>query len=349
MERWIRHSTRSGRDQRYDSDAFLDPATANQRLLTVVTGLEYQRDAFDDRLQGILFAKSYVYSAAGEGGHDYLGPALIESGFLERRMQKHPFGMGNALRFHLLPDLMAKASYEYATRFPDPDQVYGDGVLTVPNLDLEPERSHNLNGGLSWRIEDRDRGHFLRGSADVFLRSTDRLIFDVPVSVRYRQNHNAWSSRSQGARAALGWTSPGRYVWLDANGTWANVRNTSREGIFVDYQGDRIPNRPWLFFNASARVQFSRLTSAFDEMTFSWHSNYVHSFFRSWESAGRRDYKVVVPPQLLHSAVLTYRVESSLTVSSSLEIQNLTDAIAYDFVGVQKPGRTFHFKGTLEY
>jgi hypothetical protein len=44
-----------------------------------------------------------------------------------------------------------------------------------------------------------------------------------------------------------------------------------------------------------------------------------------------------------------YIVHSALTVTSSLEVQNLTNARVYDVLAVQRPGRAFYFKGTLEY
>jgi vitamin B12 transporter len=73
----------------------------------------------------------------------------------------------------------------------------------------------------------------------------------------------------------------------------------------------------------------------------------VHEFFRSWESVGQRDLKEVIPSQLLHSAVLLYEVRGeAVSLSNSFEVQNLTDAKAYDYFGVQRPGRAFYFKIT---
>jgi hypothetical protein len=130
--------------------------------------------------------------------------------------------------------------------------------------------------------------------------------------------------------------------------TYVDLRNTSASGPFADFQGDRVPNRPWLYANASARAQFDGVSVPNDELSLTWYSSYVHQFFRSWESAGRSDYKLVIDAQLLHSLALSYVVRGAKTLSTTLETQNLTDERAYDVYGVQKPGRAFYFKATLE-
>jgi len=43
--------------------------------------------------------------------------------------------------------VLAKISYEYATRLPRPDELFGNGVLVDSYASLKPEQSHNLNGG----------------------------------------------------------------------------------------------------------------------------------------------------------------------------------------------------------
>jgi hypothetical protein len=87
-----------------------------------------------------------------------------------------------------------------------------------------------------------------------------------------------------------------------------------------------------------------------DELAFVWTTRYVHEFFRGWESVGRRDRKPMVPSQLLHGLALVYLVRGNpTTLSFTGEVQNLTDADAFDFFGVQRPGRAFYFKTTAEF
>jgi vitamin B12 transporter len=154
-----------------------------------------------------------------------------------------------------------------------------------------------------------------------------------------------YSARSLGVETALGWTSPGDYVVLDGNFTYVDFRNTSTAGAFASSEGARIPNRPYLFGNAAARVQFRNVAAARDELALSWNSRYVHQFYRGWEDLGAN--KLTVSAQLLHSLALTYLVKGdAATLSFTGELQNITDAAAFDFFGVPRPGRAFYFKAT---
>ncbi|WP_437293223.1 TonB-dependent siderophore myxochelin receptor MxcH [Sorangium sp. So ce426] len=334
-------STRDGRNRLHTSSAVRDPLSVERELFTVVGGIDHKLTALDGRIENVLFAKDYLYRASGERTSP--GGAITP---VERAT--HTQGFGDALRFRALDWLWTKASYEYATRLPRPDEVFGSGTAIVPNLALEPETSHNANIGVMIDAKDTAAGAF-RGELNGFLRGTQQLIALQPVNTNLSKYMNVYTARSLGVEAAAGWTSPGDYLWLDGNMTWVEFRNTSDEGEFSEFEGDRIPNRPWLFANASLRLQFSGVNAVNDELSLTWNTRYVHDFFRGWESAGFRKDKQIIDSQTIHSIALTYLVRSVVQVSSSMELQNLTDARAYDFFGAQKPGRALFFKGTVEY
>jgi outer membrane cobalamin receptor len=265
-----------------------------------------------------------------------------------RERRSRQAGVGDALRLRATEWLWLKASYELATRLPSPDEIFGDGVLTVANLELEPETSHNLNLGATVDARETATGSW-RVDLNAFVRRADQLIVllgnDQTVSYQ-----NVYGAQSLGVELAAGWTSPGEYLALDANVTYAGLRNTSRQGAFGDFRGDRIPNRPYLFANGSVRVNFRGAAVARDRLSFEWNTRYVHGFYRGWESVGLRSFKQTVDAQLLHSAALTYVVQGEhLTLGFTGEVQNLTDAAAFDFFGVQRPGRAFYFKTTAEF
>ena len=106
---------------------------------------------------------------------------------------------------------------------------------------------------------------------------------------------NVYAARSLGVAGAAGWTSPGQYLSLDGNVTWQDFRNTSDTGGFATFVGQRIPNRPYLQANGTARLQWRGLMRARDELSLTWHARYIHAFFRAWEKAGRADSKQVIP------------------------------------------------------
>lgn len=331
---------RVGEDRSVRARQELDPLSGERGMFSLVTGLEYELDALDYRFENIVFVKDYLQFARAD--------RLLPSGvFADADRNTHEFGLGDSARLVLTPELTAKASYEWATRLPRPDEIFGDGILVSENLDLQPETSHNVNLGLSYEPPATSAGTF-RANVTGFGRMVDQFIVFIGQEGYYTYE-NVFAARSLGVAGALGWVSPGEYVALDGNATWQDLRNVSSEGKFGAFDGQRVTNRPYLMANASARFQLGSLIKDRDELSLTWHSRYVHEFFRGWEAFGLEEQKLTIPSQFLHSLALTYVVrELPSTVSVTLDVQNLTDASAFDFFGVQRPGRSFFTKLTFE-
>lgn len=337
------YSTRNG-DGRQIPEGSRDALEARQNVWMIVTGLEHRLDAFDGLLDNSLFVKDYIYRAHGEepryGGVNE-----------QHDVDFHRAGVGDALRLRVSEDLYLKASYEWTTRLPRADEVFGDGMRVSANLDLLPETSHNANLRATF-LRPSERWGSYRADATLFLRDADRLITRLPDLDReqtFFKYQNILHARSVGLEAAAGWTSPGEFVLLDVNVTWQDFRNISEEGTAARYKGDANPNRPWLFGNGAVRLRKRTLFTAEDTLTFSWYGRYVHAFFRSWESAGALASKAEVDAQFLHALLLTYVVRAQRwTFSSTSEVQNITDAKAFDFYGLQLPGRAAYYNARLE-
>ena len=290
------------------------------------------------RVQNLAFAKHYGQALASAepapGG---------ELRHVDRATQR--FGFGESARLHLTNEIYAKASYEWAARLPSPEEVFGDAVLVLDNLELVPETSHNLNAGVT--LEGVTAAGALALDLNAFVREASDLIVLLGTDRSFTY-YNVYGARGVGLEGATGWTSPGAWVALDLNASWLDFRNTSTEGTFGAYAGDRIPNRPWLFANATMTLAVSALAGPKDRLSLDWYTRYVHGYYRGWESVGLAAFKQMVPAQLTHTAALTYAVTGDRTrVSGSVEIQNLTDAPTYDFFGVQRPGRAVFGKLTL--
>ncbi|HTN88720.1 MAG TPA: TonB-dependent siderophore myxochelin receptor MxcH [Sorangium sp.] len=334
--------TRTGDERRQANPEGRDPLTADRDLVTWVHGVEHQLNLLDDRLENLLFVKQYVQLLRSEESLQGLADR-----FRRRDRDTHRLGVGDGLRFRFSEWLYAKASYEWARRLPRPDEVFGDGALILDNLELSPETSHNGNLGVTLDAGDTATGAW-RLEANGYLRAAEDLIVllgDGKIS-RY---DNVFSARALGVEASARWTSPGEHLVLDGNVTYEDFRNTSEEGTFADYAGQRMPNRPWLFANGSARVQLRELAAPRDELALTWETRYVHGYFLGWELNGRREDKARVPAQLLHSLALTYVARlAPRTLSFTVEAHNLTDEPAFDFYGVQRPGRAFFSKAMLE-
>jgi outer membrane receptor protein involved in Fe transport len=316
-----------------------DPLAAAQSVLKVVNGLEYQVDLFRGRLENIAFVKHYYVHASAD---QVLTGAALEP----VRLDDNSAGAGDAVRVRLWRrSLWAKVSYEYATRLPSPNELFGDGILVAPDGNLRPERSHNLNAGLLYDQHGTRAGSF-DGSLNGFLRDSQDLIL-LLGNLRNFSYQNVLAARGLGLEAAARWRSPRDWVTVEASLTWQDLRNVSSSGPFADYDGNRIPNMPWLFLNTAVRGQYTSLLRKNDQLALTYWFRYVHEFFRDWESLGAPQYKQTVDAQLVHSLSLTYFLPARVLASFAFDMENLGDARVFDVYGVQRPGRAFYGKTTL--
>lgn len=335
--------TRRGDNRFVLEEGAVDPTNARNGLFTVVAGLEYQINLLDDLIENILFVKGYFYRADLEKDQ---GSGV---GLIELHADKQTLGFGDMLLVRATEWFDVRLAYEYATRLPRADEVLGDGGLILPNVELEPEVSHNLNLGphLAWK---RTAIGTLVFDANIFLRDVDRLILLGNSRGRAASYDNVYSARSFGVENALSWSAPGGIVSLDGTFTWQDFRNTSSSGEFVDNRGDRVPNRPYLFGSWGARVRFDDVMVATDTIEPFYVGRYVHAFFLSWESDGLRETKLSVPDQITHDVGVTWTYENRVArISATLEVQNVTDALVYDNLGVQRPGRAVYAKYTASF
>ena len=183
-----------------------------------------------------------------------------------------------------------------------------------------------------------------------FWRESERLIVLLGTDRTYTYQ-NLYSARARGLENALSWTAPGRYVTLDGSFTWLDLRNVSREGTFERFEGDRIPNRPYLFGSWGGRLRFDGVIDERDNVEPFYHGRYVHEFFRGWESVGTSSgHKHTVDAQVTHSLGVSWTVTRDLLrATSTAEVDNVTDAKVFDNFGVQRPGRAFYLKASAEW
>lgn len=330
-------SARRG-DERRQAAGTRDPLEARRRLLTVVTGLEHVL-RLGGRFESVAFVKDYLQDSRAEE------QSLVDGAFRTRSVTIHRAGAGVGLRWALTDRIAAKGSYEWTTRLPHPDELFGDGVLVDPNLDLRPETSHNVNLGLEAAAPDTRAGA-LRGEVTGLLREVDQLI--LLVGTERFTYQNVYAARMLGAELAAGWTAPGGWLALDGNATYLSARNTAGQGTFGQFRGDQLPNRPRLLANGSLRLERQELLRRGDTASFTFTTRHVRHFYRGWESIGREDSKQVVPSQLLHGVAVGYLTPAGRsTLGVTAEVRNLTDAAAYDQYGAPRPGRSFSLQATV--
>ncbi len=324
-----RYTTRNGEDRALVVDGFIGPLGAQRDLLTLVSGFEYEAKLFGGRFDNLLFFKSYVQIAQFE-------EVNLGGVFNERTNDTHRVGVGDRLRFRVFDWLYATASYEWLTRLPTLDELYGDAVLVSPGPSLSPETSHNASFGLTLDIRGTLAGSF-RSNVNLFIRETNDLIalFSDNVGFLYQ---NISGARTLGVEAAAGWTSPRRHLTLDGSTTFLDFRNTSDTGIFESFEGDRIPNRPYFFANLSAIARVFELL-ADDELSLYWQARFVEEIPRGWQSIGIEEFARVVPSQFIQNLGMKYSLSiGGYSGSVSVELSNLTNEDNVNFFGIPGPG-----------
>ena len=73
------------------------------------------------------------------------------------------------------------------------------------------------------------------------------------------------------------------------------------------------------------------------------NTTYTHEYFLYWEIDGAKELKNRIPSQFLQNLGLSYSLANH-GLSFFLEVNNLTNAKAYDNFKVQLPGRAFSLK-----
>lgn len=333
------HVSRTGDERWQEEIETVDPLNDVRTVFNWVNGLQYTLSLAGDKIENVFFVKDYIQNVQAE--------EQTSGAPINRNRNFHTGGLGNSIRYILNEHWLIKASYEWATRLPRTEELFGNGSLIVPNLALEPEKSHNLNLKFDYSSNTTASGSWNVG-INGFLRNTDQLIVLLSDNEIFKYQ-NVFAARSTGIEAAGYWKSPDNRITIEGNTTWQSFRNNSSKGEFSRFNGDRIPNRPYFFANLRANYQVPAPFDKLNNLTLFLGNRYVHEFYRGWESVGLERFKEEIPSQFTQNLGITYEFPfQSAKASITGEVQNLTNAQVYDFFGVQKPGRAFYIKITTQ-
>ena len=326
----------------YLTDDQIDPVDADRDMLSLVSGLNYTFDFFDDKLQNKLFVKHY--------NQDRETVQLNGITELEENLESSidRMGWGNVVRYKFYEWLIAKASYEQATRLPSFDEAFGDSESIIANVELSEEYSNNYNLSIEINELINDYGSW-KGGTNFFIRDVEDAIILMTVN-DLSQYQNVSSVDSRGFQVSGSWTSPEDFLTIKANYTNFDLINTADEGLFTQFKNQQIPNSPHTFFNTMVGLKWMSVFAGYDELRLNWNYRFVDRFELLWEDYGLSQLNPYVPAQESHSLATIYTKDIySSTVSVAAEVQNITDEKLYDHYGVQRPGRAFNLKTMIEF
>lgn len=316
-----------------------------------ILGLSWQNQWFDKRLSNVLAVKYYRMDASKDiderkfdGNNN-----LISGEIIHQKKQGNYYSMSLASRYRITKDGGWKLSYERAYNLPSMTAHFGDGVNTIGNWAVKPERSDNINTGFYYNTYI-NQNHFLNVDVTGFYRLAANYINSRAViqnGISYFQSYNEEGVKLYGFEAEV------KYGFKDLlavtlNGSYDKAlynkkyTDDSRQQISSNYNKQLI-NRPWVYGNADISLIQNNWFQQGSRVQLSYLYQYTHWFYLTESDQGSLESKDLIPSQNIHSAVLSYAWDRN-KYNVSFEARNLTDERAYDNFRLQRPGRAFYVK-----
>lgn len=316
-----------------------------------ILGLSWQNQWFDKRLSNVLAVKYYRMDASKDiderkfdGNNN-----LIIGEIIHQKKQGNYYSMSLASRYRITKDGGWKLSYERAYNLPSMTALFGDGVNTIGNWAVKPERSDNINTGFYYNTYI-NQNHFLNVDVTGFYRLAANYINSRAViqnGISYFQSYNEEGVKLYGFEAEV------KYGFKDLlavtlNGSYDKAlynkkyTDDSRQQISSNYNKQLI-NRPWVYGNADISLIQNNWFQQGSRVQLSYLYQYTHWFYLTESDQGSLESKDLIPSQNIHSAVLSYAWDRN-KYNVSFEARNLTDERAYDNFRLQRPGRAFYVK-----
>ncbi len=305
--------------------AFEDPRTIDKNIL----GLSYTLKTMENTLATTVFGKGFFINMNSVLEDEFENDPSMRFEDIRKSYQK--MGFGAAVSYKITSQLQLKTSFENTFRVPEGFEFFGDGLNLLPNPNLEPEESTNINVGFLWRYAS----DAIRLVVDMhgFRRAVTNRLFLLSRGIK-GQYINLNNVTTLGMDSAVQLTAFER-AYLKVSGTYQYISNTATN--------ERLANQPYLFGNLELGYHFEGITKLEDRLECSWQTSFTEEFpFQSFTAAAE-DQRFIVPSQLSHTVQLGYHLLRN-RYHISLQVRNLTNARLFDNLNIQKPGRAFFLK-----
>lgn len=328
------------------NETIIDPNEIKSDLSSNIFGFQYESIWLGrDQLTSTLFYKNYSYKAQSI---DLDFPGEIDLGSLPvTSVQKSFHGGGAGFKYAFTKKFFLRTSYERTVRIPTVSEFFGNFANVLQNFNLRPEKSHNINLGLNYRLT---KGQNFSFDIDVnsFLRDQEDLIRLLPLNGGVSSVFiNEAQVLSQGFELSTN-VRPGKRIKIGYNFTYQSIALSESdepgEEIFI---GEQIPNFPKLFFNTSVSYAIPELFNKDDRLSISWDYFYVDPFavtdvapLRSLRNSNPQN---INPAQHDHALGLIYS-DASRGLSFSVRLNNVFNNPLFDNFRAPKPGRNIMFK-----
>jgi len=337
LSSYLSHQNINGRDSFAILIDGVDPNTIPSFLLRSVSGISLESKLLKNKLETIVFGKYYYYNQSAANFRTLRGDIVFEF----KQNGKLP-GFGFGLKYSIAENFFVRSSYEQSIRIPSQIEVFGDFLTIGPNLDIEPEKSKNLNIGLYYK-KSFSKERFASIDLNSFLRDQSNLIRLVPGPAAIIEGEfvNELEADAKGIEAAL-LVSPIKNLIAGFNLTLQKVvRDGEENEAKTNGIGRPLPNIPTFFYNISARYNINSPIAENDKILFQAYYTFVDEFDFIFQLTPNEENSIPVQRQL--DAGFGYQWQKR-GLSLSFQLNNLLNSEVFDNYRVPKPGRNASFK-----
>ncbi len=329
---------------RTDRDPLITQKTegyyAPQILNKHVMGLSYNSLWLQEKLLASLFVKYFGYNASVKVSETVAGVTEYSTHHASAAAP----GYGVALAYTASNRVKLNFSFENSTRLPEANEILGDGLVILPNKDLQAEKSFNANAGFDvYPVSNAH--HHLRMTGNLFYRNVSQkmmlAIASDPGVFQYINFDNVLINGVDGSvdYAYKNWFS---FVQSAAYTHPIIQTDTDEFGNSNGLDNTRMPNTPFFNANTEARIHLNELLDSKHRSFVYWRFNYVAPFYRHSEKYGNKN-KDYIPQQQGHNLGAGYGFLQNKLIFS-VDVSNIFNAQLYDNYALQKPGRAFYLK-----
>ena len=315
----------------------IDPNTIPSKLKTNIFGAEIGTKFLKEKLDAIAFYKNYYYNSEAVDIYT-IGNTSVS----KQKVKDSSHGYGFGLKYTPFPELFFRASYERTMRLPREMEIFGNYSEILPNYNIRPELSDNLNIGVNYSLH-YGYDKYLSLQVDGFIRNRKDLIRSQLAGDSY-QFVNEAAVDGLGAELSIK-IEPLRDLMLNLNVTkQSSLILTDNEAYSADKLAE-VPNIPNFYANAIARYNLSRLLENKLNLALDISYNYIdrYSINEVYVDLDEANQDFIVPRQHLLTMGIVY-VPSYSNVSFGFTINNVLNSLIYDNFKVPRPGTNCSLK-----
>lgn len=243
----------------------------------------------------------------------------------ERRDEEEAASPKIGVRYDLTPRLQVRANLGRYVRWPNFYELFGDRGVIMGNPELTPEEGLNFDAGFALKGLSFGPVRSFDLSLTYFESSIDNLILFVQNSQRTSIAQNISKAFIWGDEVSFDMSIKGYFKW---SGSYTYQKALDRSEIAY-WKGNHLPGRP-------EHKVYSKEELSYGGFTF------FHEYYFIGENYLDRANFMKVESRNIHNAGIIWNHKNNLSVS--VQVMNIGDERAYDYIGYPLPGRYYMAK-----